>query len=327
MRTTTLFVTDVPDNLPESEFVNIFQNCDGFVTARLRADRNGNVVGFVEFEDQNSASIAKNKYHSYKTSLSDLGLNIRFSHHGVSTKRTRDRDGSGYTPFHSADRAPVPIVMPDGITPFYNPFNVNGYPQPTASYFMQQPFQSNLYTAEASTTLYVEGLPLDATDREVAHIFRPFTGYQSLRILRKEAKQNPARVYNLCFVEFDSKYQATIAMNALNGYRMDKNDTKGLKITYAKSERKGRLSSSSSSSSNVNMNGNNHVSSGGGNEQSSSTHSNNHNHHNHNNDQSGLSPQEISSPMYVPRFHTHSSSHHVTQHHHQNIFCDNHSFE
>jgi len=134
------------------------------------------------------------------------------------------------------ERPPVPMMIPDGMAPFYNPFSaVNGY---------AHPFQSNIYPPDASTTLYVEGLPLDATEREVAHIFRPFPGYQSVRILRKESKQNPSRAYNLCFIEFDSKYQATIAMNALHGYRMDKNDTKGLKITYAKTERKERRSSS-----------------------------------------------------------------------------------
>lgn len=50
----------------------------------------------------------------------------------------------------------------------------------------------------------------------------------------------PTRLYNLCFVEFDNKYQATIAMHALQGYRMDKNDSKGLTISYAKSDRKER---------------------------------------------------------------------------------------
>lgn len=41
-------------------------------------------------------------------------------------------------------------------------------------------------------------------------------------------------------MEFDNKYQATVAMHALQGYRMDKNDTKGLTISYAKSDRKER---------------------------------------------------------------------------------------
>ncbi len=40
-------------------------------------------------------------------------------------------------------------------------------------------------------------------------------GFMSLRILPKESKQYPNRTYNLCFIEFESKYQATVAMNAL----------------------------------------------------------------------------------------------------------------
>jgi len=93
---------------------------------------------------------------------------------------------------------------------------------------------------DATSCLYVEGLPTDATEREVSHIFRPFAGYSSLRILTKESKQVPNRQYHLCFVEFDNKYQATVAMHALQGYRMDKNDTKGLHISYAKSDRRDR---------------------------------------------------------------------------------------
>eukprot|EP01103_Thecamoeba_quadrilineata_P010976 TRINITY_DN2515_c0_g1_i1.p1 TRINITY_DN2515_c0_g1~~TRINITY_DN2515_c0_g1_i1.p1 ORF type:complete len:133 (-),score=25.11 TRINITY_DN2515_c0_g1_i1:4-402(-) len=109
------------------------------------------------------------------------------------------------------------------------------------SYFLNQPFQNNLYPplpSDATHTLYIEGVPSDATEREISHIFRPFPGFQSLRLLQKESKQYPSRSYYLCFVEFDNKYQSTVAMNALQGYRMEKTDTKGLNILYAKTERK-----------------------------------------------------------------------------------------
>jgi len=39
-------------------------------------------------------------------------------------------------------------------------------------------------------------------------------------------------------VEFDNKYQATFALNHLQGYRLDKDDIKGLTMSYAKTERK-----------------------------------------------------------------------------------------
>ncbi|PKU72614.1 hypothetical protein MA16_Dca010184 [Dendrobium catenatum] len=41
---------------------------------------------------------------------------------------------------------------------------------------------------DASNTLFVEGLPRDATEREIAHIFRPFRGYKEVRVVKKEPK-------------------------------------------------------------------------------------------------------------------------------------------
>jgi len=118
----------------------------------------------------------------------------------------------------------VPASLTAGLPPAYSHSHIQYPPLPL----------------DASATLYIEGLPPDATEREVSHIFRPFSGYSSLRILQKESKAVPSRLYNLCFVEFDNKYQATVAMHALQGYRMDKNDSKGLTISYAKSDRKER---------------------------------------------------------------------------------------
>lgn len=38
----------------------------------------------------------------------------------------------------------------------------------------------------ATNTVYVEGIPLDATEREVAHIFRRFAGFKSVRLIARE---------------------------------------------------------------------------------------------------------------------------------------------
>jgi len=65
-------------------------------------------------------------------------------------------------------------------------------------------------------------------------------GFLTIRILQTVSKQYPNRTYNLCFAEFDNKYQATLAMHVLQGYKMDKNDVKGLHISYAKTARKER---------------------------------------------------------------------------------------
>ncbi|RWV86845.1 hypothetical protein GW17_00051219 [Ensete ventricosum] len=42
---------------------------------------------------------------------------------------------------------------------------------------------------DASNTLFVEGLPADCTRREVSHIFRPFVGFEEVRLVNKESRQ------------------------------------------------------------------------------------------------------------------------------------------
>jgi len=248
--TITLFVADVGIPLEkEDEFINLFQNTSGFIGGRLRRDRNDNVVGFAEYEDLESAVLAKNRLQGYRlaSSHSEQGLAIQFSHGGRNRRSRRDDYGnrrgrrSGPQRDRHAGAGGLPLMVHD-VAQLYTPHAMSATP---FGAYVPQSFQNALpyhqaLPPDASSTLYVEGLPLDATEREVAHIFRPWAGYQLLRVLPKESKQYPNRTYNLCFVEFDNKYQATVAMNAVQGYKMDIRDAKGLKISYAKTERKER---------------------------------------------------------------------------------------
>jgi len=54
----------------------------------------------------------------------------------------------------------------------------------------------------ATNTVYVEGIPLDSTEREVAHIFRPFLGFKTVRLIPREKK--PGEKVILCFADFES---------------------------------------------------------------------------------------------------------------------------
>ena len=81
----------------------------------------------------------------------------------------------------------------------------------------------------ATKIVYVEGIPIDATEREVTHIFRPFPGYKSLRLIHKE-KNGENTI--LCFVDFENSFQSTICINTLQGYRFDKSDLVGLHCSY-----------------------------------------------------------------------------------------------
>ena len=81
----------------------------------------------------------------------------------------------------------------------------------------------------ATNIVYVEGIPLDASEREVSHIFRPFPGFKKLRLINKE-KNGENTV--LCFVDFENVVQSTICINTLQGYRFSKDDLIGLHFSY-----------------------------------------------------------------------------------------------
>ncbi|XP_057472658.1 RNA-binding protein 1-like isoform X2 [Actinidia eriantha] len=77
---------------------------------------------------------------------------------------------------------------------------------------------------DASSTLFVEGLPANCTRREVSHIFRPFVGYKEVRLVTKESRHSGGDPLVLCFVDFMSPAHAATAMDALQGYKFDEHD-------------------------------------------------------------------------------------------------------
>ncbi|EEF46575.1 RNA-binding protein 2 isoform X2 [Ricinus communis] len=77
---------------------------------------------------------------------------------------------------------------------------------------------------DATSTLFVEGLPSDCSRREVAHIFRPFVGYKEVRLVSKESRRPGGDPLVLCFVDFLSPAHAATAMDALQGYKFDEHD-------------------------------------------------------------------------------------------------------
>ncbi|CAN6903068.1 unnamed protein product [Brassica oleracea] len=96
---------------------------------------------------------------------------------------------------------------------------------------------------DASSTLFVQGLPSNCSMREAAHIFRPFSGYKEVRLVTKGSKQVRFTSFNLkhyaivlCFVDFDNPACAATARNALQGYRMDEEerDSKILHIQFSR---------------------------------------------------------------------------------------------
>lgn len=85
------------------------------------------------------------------------------------------------------------------------------------------------FNQNATKIVYVEGIPYGATEREIAHIFRPFPGFQNIRIIPKEKNGKKTII---CFVDFENVIQSTLCIQTLQGYRFDKNDLVGLHFSY-----------------------------------------------------------------------------------------------
>ncbi|RWR86600.1 RNA recognition motif domain-containing protein [Cinnamomum micranthum f. kanehirae] len=100
---------------------------------------------------------------------------------------------------------------------------------------------------DASNTLFVEGLPANCTRREVSlttysepgfqlssssavpslgfpDIFRPFVGFQEVRLVNKESRHPGGEPLVLCFVDFTTPAHAAVALDALQGYKFDEHD-------------------------------------------------------------------------------------------------------
>jgi hypothetical protein len=70
-------------------------------------------------------------------------------------------------------------------------------------------------TREATSNIYVEGLPQDATDREVAHIFRPYPGYKSVKTEARYVQEGTSHRVTICIAHFENASQAMVVVNTL----------------------------------------------------------------------------------------------------------------
>jgi len=123
--TQTLFLPECPADLTESTIERHFRGFVGFDSCRVRFDRSGKVVGFVEFERVDDAVRARESMQT-KSPFSGEPWNISFSTNPNRTpapKRGRDDGGqqrhqavrgAPQAPPHAAQRAPYAPPPPHG---------------------------------------------------------------------------------------------------------------------------------------------------------------------------------------------------------------------
>jgi len=212
----TIFARNLPPTLNELEFTMLFQNQPGYITGRVKKNKEGAPIGFVEFDTIEHSIAAKNA-----VALDQAGtdLILEFSHTPRS-RQTRQPVFMHYPRGHKRDYRdmPPPHLMP---------------PMPP----MPPP------QVPASSTLFVSNVPPDATPREISHIFRNEPGFRCVRFVPHIIKAE--RFYSqhhgfLCFVEFDTPMDAGRALNNLQNYVMDLSipSSPQLVITFARTQRK-----------------------------------------------------------------------------------------
>mmetsp|Transcript_3958 Transcript_3958/g.6035 ORF Transcript_3958/g.6035 Transcript_3958/m.6035 type:complete len:254 (+) Transcript_3958:83-844(+) len=235
----TLFLVGVPEDCQIDKIERVFRTCDGFVSCRIRKDRSNSTVAFAQFVDETSASKAKERHGHFD--LDGCAVEAFFAR---SNSRKRSREDSVKVPLYSSGRTPLSPMTRRQLKTVVSPMNS----MVVSERFGMMEIESQIMhpmgllpmhlPSYASCTLYIEGIPLDATEREIAHIYRPFPGFLSLRIRNKESKGGGLRAMG--FVEFDDPYNATIAKIATQNYMIDlqSDSDETLLVHYSSSKKK-----------------------------------------------------------------------------------------
>lgn len=83
--------------------------------------------------------------------------------------------------------------------------------------------EDEVAVAAPSSILFADSLPQGCNEMMLACLFRSYAGYKEVRIPRE----------GLAFIEFDDEPHATVALQALNGFKLSAEET--LKLKYGKS--------------------------------------------------------------------------------------------
>lgn len=278
----TLYLADLQSGTTQEEVKAAFEHLPGYIETRVRLDKSGGTVAFVQFQNSEASSAAREALDGLlRIRPTEPPVSIHFARPSLSggapdvgskrgrdagpqsapqpppAQRSRDTSYGSSAPSRFSDSAPPSQYQSQP------PSHHRGFDDGPAPGFARGPLaalgglSSNAITAQTGSysggggynggseraTLYVEGVPIDATEREMSHVFRPFVGYRDLRfVVRRD--RNP-----LCFVEFETADNAATAMAALQHYVVNLKDPrdKGIRIEHAKSVLRDHGSSSGSS--------------------------------------------------------------------------------
>jgi len=229
-RPCTLFVWHIIPHATDDVVREIFSQFSGFQSSRVVKDRKGDLVAFVQYNSRDHGSHVIQQMNGRSDSV--LSHNGRPISVAISRKVARSEEPhagfvNNYNPAVNAYGAHALGLqqrlgaLGTGVLTHNN----------VAALQAASAVSSFTLPSNASTSLFVEGVPLDATEREIAHIFRPFSGFLGVRLVPYETN---GRNVLLCFVAMDTCYNAHLTMTQLQGYKIDRNDTQGIRISFGR---------------------------------------------------------------------------------------------
>jgi hypothetical protein len=170
---------------------------------------------WVIYEDVQSASAAVQAEQSFTFFNKDLKLQYALE----TSDRIAKRDGT-YVP--KAKRKKLTKQPTAAVTQAMDDDAAEEDAAATATY-EAPPAPPAPPTEVPSHILFAKDLPSECNEMMLAMLFRQYTGFKEVRIPRP----------GLAFCEFDDEPHATLALEALNGFKLTHADT--LKLTYGKS--------------------------------------------------------------------------------------------
>jgi len=102
-----------------------------------------------------------------------------------------------------------PLTTPTPLPPIHP----QAQPQPNRRY-------------DNNATLFIGNLPADVTEREMSILFRFYAGFNGIRLVIREGRPP------IGFADFDNLNLATLALNALQGFKLDKDHAGGLSLEF-----------------------------------------------------------------------------------------------
>ena len=194
--TRCLFIKEIPAHYTTENVGRIFSGEAGYETCRVRVDAKGSTTAFVDFATVPDSVAARQQVHGQV--FDGVQFQLQFAR-DMSRKSRGSSGKAGASAAGGESRGSSEGRGSAGA----------GRSQPRGGGGLVGGFPSH----PNNVTLFVEGVPANATEREIGHIFRPFEGFVTLR-LKMPRRLRPGPVeFTMCFVEFVSREAAQACMD------------------------------------------------------------------------------------------------------------------